>query len=298
MADSSKIVSIAGLGNVGSTMLTALTLYPREKSQIDEIIIYDLDENLSRRWEMECNQIYSLNTVHPRVSIAKKPEELFRADYFAFCVSVGVPEAGEEGESDIRLRQFRGNAGILEHYTELAVRSEFKGIFAVVSDPVDHLTRYALEKSGGRLLPRQFVGLGLGVMYARAKYLYPEGNNPEVFGAHGDLLEVINDPENYNAEISEKLTERVRNFNLEIRKLGYKPYTAPAISSGALALTAIIKKQPFYGAVYEDGIVWGSKLLPVNEGWERILPSGNIEIERLMQKNRKKVDAQYRSLLF
>jgi hypothetical protein len=80
-----------------------------------------------------------------------------------------------------------------------------------------------------------------------------------VFGPHGNGLVVVDDVENYDQEKSLRLTEKVLQANLELRKLGYKPYIAPAISSGALSLLALIEGQWHYSAGFLGGIFWGSR---------------------------------------
>lgn len=61
----------------------------------------------------------------------------------------------------------------------MARDKDFKGVFAVVSDPVDLLCKAVYDISNKNdmgafdydgLLPEQIEGFGLGVMYARAKY--------------------------------------------------------------------------------------------------------------------------------
>ena len=47
-----------------------------------------------------------------------------------------------------------------------------------------------------------------------------------------------NSIEHYDDALSRELTERVVQANLEMRRLGFKPYVAPALSSGALSLRA------------------------------------------------------------
>ena len=60
--------------------------------------------------------------------------------------------------------------------------------------------------------------------------------------------------------------------NLDMRRLGYKPYVAPALSSGALTLLALLRGQWHYASVYMDGIFMGCR--------SRLTPAG-IEVEQL-----------------
>ena len=92
------------------------------------------------------------------------------------------------------------------------------------------------------------------------------------FGPHGEDLVLANSIEHYDDALSRELTNRVAHANLEMRKLGYKPYVAPALSSGALTLLALLRGQWHYASVYMDGIFMGCR--------QRLTPSG-IEVEHL-----------------
>ncbi|MDD3032077.1 MAG: lactate dehydrogenase, partial [Atribacterota bacterium] len=112
----------------------------------------------------------------------------------------------------------------------------------------------------------QIRGFGLGVMNGRAAYYDMKKNrvnnylkNGRVFGPHGEGLLVADDVENYNKEQSSFLTEKVLQANIELRELGYKPYIAPALSSGALSLLSFMKGEWHYSAAYLGGIYWGSR---------------------------------------
>lgn len=265
-----KKLNILGLGDVGSTMALALCLYGKEA--ISEIGIFDLDANRVSRWEQELNQIAEpLCDGLPKV----KPigiEKIFDCDVFAFTASVGVPPVTVT-EGDVRVVQFQGNAKLVGHYAQMAVDKGFQGIFAIVSDPVDQLCRHALESSnrdadgnwhGRGLAPEQIRGYGLGVMNGRAAY-YAEkdgktfSNYGRVYGPHGKGLVVANDWRTglYDEVLSEKWTEETITANLQMRAIGHKPYIAPAVSSGAIALTKTLLGKKHYSCVSFDGFYYG-----------------------------------------
>ena len=129
------------------------------------------------------------------------------------------------------------------------------------------------------LAPEQIRGYGLGVMHARAAYF--AGLDRETahyiregraFGPHGEGLVIADSIENYNDRFSRYLTEKTKTANLEVRKLGYKPYIAPALSSGALSILATIRGQWHYSATFLGGVYMGAR--------NRLNASG-IELERL-----------------
>lgn len=266
-------VNVVGLGDVGGTLVTGLRLLGNDC--ISSIGIYDKDENKIKRWHFECGQILSPNLeIAPPEIEPLEESDLFNCDMFVFCVSVGVPEVGKEVQ-DVRLVQFKGNANIISYYAKAARKNNFKGIFAVVSDPVDLLCRAVFDASNRNesgeldydgLSPEQIRGYGLGVMNARAAFYAKEQEATEhyltegrAFGPHGEGLIIADSIENYCEEFSSYLTEKTKKANLDVRSYGFKPYIAPALSSGTLSLIATIKGHWHYSANFIGGTYMGSK---------------------------------------
>lgn len=279
-------INVVGLGDVGGTLLTGLKLLGVEK--IHSLGLYDRDASRMERYKYELSQILSPDMKENSIDIiALKEENLFDCDVFVFCVSVGVPEVGKEAQ-DVRLVQFKGNAKIIGHYATLARTKNFKGIFAVVSDPVDLLCKAAFTESNKDatgnmdfkgLAPEQIRGYGLGVMNARACYYAMQQDSTKhyihegrAFGPHGEGLIIADSIANYNEELSKALTHSTKTANLEVRSTGFKPYIAPALSSGTLSLLATINSQWHYSATFIGGTFMGSK--------NRLLTSGT-ELETL-----------------
>ena len=277
-------VTVVGLGDVGGTLITGLRLLGGDC--ISRINIYDRNENKMKRWEYECNQILSpsFEQFYPKV-VPIKEDDLFDCDMFVFCVSVGVPEVGKE-DVDVRLAQFQGNSKIIGYYSKLSRINNFKGIFSVVSDPVDLLCKTVFDESNkdssnnydfNGLAPEQIRGYGLGVMNARASYYASQNkehihylNEGRAFGPHGEGLIIADSIKNYNEKISDYLTDKTKKANLEVRSIGFKPYVAPALSSGSLSLIATIKGDWHYSATFVGGAFMGCR--------NKLTPSG-IELE-------------------
>ena len=55
---------------------------------------------------------------------------------------------------------------------------------------------------------------------------------------------------NYNNDLSAELTELAVTSNMKTREDGFKPYIAPAMSSGALSLIATLKGDWHYSSLY------------------------------------------------
>lgn len=257
-----KRLNVVGLGDVGGTLVTALKLLG---DGIREIGVYDPNESLCRRYEMELNQV--LDREKPVIRILKA-EELFDCDAFLFTASRGVPPLGVAG--DVRMLQFEKNRDMLKTYTKQAREAHFSGLFCQISDPVDQLSRCVFLQSNrdengnydfAGLLPEQVAGFGLGVMKARAAYMARRmGVDPSAlraYGPHGAGLVIANSPTEYDSELSSELTRLTVSANREVRALGFKPYIAPAISSAALSILSLLRGEEFHGAVPMGGVYFG-----------------------------------------
>ena len=272
-AGGKKRVNILAIGDVGSTMLMGLKLLGGDV--ISRIGICDISEKTAARWEFEMGQV-SLPwdyDAFPEVGIVP-PERLFDCDVFVFAASKGIPPVGS-GVRDVRMAQFESNAALVKHYARMARAQGFDGLWAAVSDPVDPLAKTAYLESnrdeygnwdGKGLLPEQVQGYGLGVMNARAAYYAKR--DPELasflkdgrsFGPHGEGLWIANSLSSYDEEISRRLTELTVTANLRMRELGFKPYAAPALSSGALSLLLTLRGEWHCGSVFLDGIYMGCR---------------------------------------
>lgn len=296
-------VNILALGDVGTTMLIGLRLLGGE--YISDIGIMDIRRENLERLEIEMNQVgYAFGEEDlPPVHICTE-EDLFDCDMLVFCASKGVPPVNEGSKEykDVRMAQLDANREIIQHYASLAKKSVFRGMVAVVSDPVDNLATAFLDASG--LEAYQVQGFGLGVMNMRALYYskrlgrdHPGSERAfslyetegRAFGPHGKDLVIANSIENYDDTASRILTEYTTNCNVRVRELGFKPYIAPALSSAAIPLIQTLNGSWHYSSVYmgtkskgaflgirnrmtENGIEYEDICVP-EELFERILQS-------------------------
>ena len=262
-------VTVVGLGDVGGTLLIGLVLLGRE---IDEISIYDPNEALCARYEMEMNQILpSEKDYLPRVRIVGK-EALFDCDLLALTASRGVPGL-DCAPGDVRMAQWEANRTLITPYARQARETGFQGVFCQIADPVDRLAREVFLKSNlasdgtpdfTGLLPEQVQGFGLGVMAARAAYFSRmEGRSFDqgrVYGPHGEGLVAANHwGDEYDSAASVRLTGLTRDANLRVRELGFKPYLAPGLSSAAISLVKMLRGQEYYGSVPLGGVYFGCR---------------------------------------
>ena len=279
-------VNLLALGDVGSTLLMGLRLMGGDV--ISSIGICDLREGVAQRWEFELNQIQLPGPYDalPPVEIVS-PEQLFDGDVFLFCASRFVPDTAVK-TGDMRMAQYRLNRELAALYAQKARQARYRGLFCVVSDPVDPLCRAVLTESNRApsgemdyqgLFSHQVRGFGLGVMNARAAYYARKDprfasflTDGRSFGPHGEDLVIANSIRHYDDALSRRLTEQAVRANLRMREMGFKPYVAPALSSGALSLLLCLRGQWHCSSTYLGGVFMGAR--------NRVTAAGT-ELERL-----------------
>ena len=306
-----KKIHIIAIGDVGGTLALGLKLLGGEV--ISQIGLFDINEKNSARYEFELNQINSClqdeNEMQydempreqgemrqefydfPNVSVIRE-DELFDCDILLFCATLGIPKIGEEkGEQkDVRMVQLERNKGLVKIYAKQAIEKNYEGKFYVVSDPVDPLCKAAYEEG---LKREQVRGFGLGVMNARANYYSQKSKvkNIEIyhkegraFGPHGGGLIIANSIKNYDEEASLWLTQKAETANLEMRELGFKPFIAPAISSGAISIIDLLKGKWNYSSICFGSAFWGCR----NRENREYIEIENPQLdERLMDRIKK-----------
>lgn len=293
-----KRVHLLAVGDVGGTLLMGLKLLGGDA--ISSIGICDLNPNTMARWTAEMGQVswpWAYDTL-PEVE-AVEPHHLFDCDVFIFAATRGIPAVGS-AVTDVRMAQFAANRPLVEQYARQARAAQFAGQFIVLSDPVDPLCRAAFlasnaapggEWDGQGLFAEQIRGFGLGVMNARAADLarrdrrfsafLSEGRS---FGPHGEGLVIANSVSHYDDTLSQELTDLVKTANLRIRDLGFKPYVAPALSSGAMQLLLMLREQWHCGSVCLGDVWFGCRSRRTAAGLEaEILPLPDALFDRLAQ---------------
>ncbi|MPM85030.1 hypothetical protein SDC9_132107 [bioreactor metagenome] len=153
---------------------------------------------------------------------------------------------------------------------------------------------------GMGLLAEQVQGYGLGVMNARAAALAQSDlrflsflSDGRSFGPHGEGLVIANSLKKYDDEISRELTELVKTANLRIRDLGFKPFVAPAVSSGAMQLLLTLRGQWHCGSVCLGGVWFGVR--------NRLTPKGleteSVDLPDELFSRLKETEATLKAIL-
>ena len=259
-------VTLLALGDVGSTLLMGLRLLGGDV--ISSLGICDVRENVASRWEFELDQIAPPEGGPLPEADIIAPEHLFDGDVFLFCASRMIPDTSVV-QGDVRMAQYALNRELVGHYARMAREKQYRGLFVVVSDMHARALYFA------RRDPRF------------ASYL-TEGR---AFGPHGEDLVLANSLTHYDDALSRELTEKVAHANLEMRKLGFKPYVAPALSSGALTLLALLRRRWHYASLYDGRVFMGCRSRLTDDGPETEHIPLPPALEKRLAETRAKLDA-------
>ena len=172
-------VTIVGAGAVGSTYAYALA----QSGFADEIVLTDLNGDLAKGQAMDLVQGVPYM---PPVEIHAGSDEDF-ADSDLVVVTAGAKQA--PGETRIAL--LRRNAGIIAGTMQRIAASGCSGVVLLVSNPVDILTKIALDASGWDRC--RVFGSGTVLDTARFRHALsrdakvdPRNVHGYILGEHGD----------------------------------------------------------------------------------------------------------------
>lgn len=178
----SKKVAIVGMGNVGSAFAYALML----RRLATDIVLIDLDQ---RRAEGEA---LDLNHGLPLVG----PMDVYAGTY-ADCADadlVVITAGANQKPGQTRLELLKQNAGIASEIVRQVLKQGGRPVILMTTNPVDVLTRVALDVAVPMGLPAGRVfGSGTVLDSSRFRHLLsksvgadPRGVHASVLGEHGD----------------------------------------------------------------------------------------------------------------
>lgn len=269
--DNKKVV-IVGTGNVGMAYAYALL---NQKTGTDEMVLVDINTD---KTEGEATDL--------RDGLGFTPGNLkMRAGTYADCGDadiVAITAGARQAEGETRVDLLRKNAAIFEPMIAEIVKSGFKGIFLVVSNPMDVLTYLVWKYSG---FPQERV-IGSGTLLDSSRLRYAVGHlldvNPKsvhgyVLGEHGDSEFVAWDSmavglkpvkSEFDAGQREEIEERVRDTAYRIiEKKGYTcwgigaclAYITEVIFTNAKTVIPVSNWDPYANVYYGYPCVVGRK---------------------------------------
>ncbi|PKD45152.1 L-lactate dehydrogenase [Rhodohalobacter barkolensis] len=170
----SRKVAIVGAGAVGATFAYAMA----QNGAADEICLIDLNNELCK------GQVLDLShglPFYPTINIYAGSEKDY-ADADVIVITAGA--AQKKGET--RLDLLKKNSAIIEGIVDQITAQDSKATIVVVTNPVDILTKIALERSGWDR--SRVIGSGTVLDSSRFKYLLSEFFNVYVGSIHAYIL--------------------------------------------------------------------------------------------------------------
>lgn len=177
----SKKVAIVGTGNVGMSYAYALL---NQKTHTDEMVLIDLDSEKTEGEAIDLRNGLGFTPGNLRIRSGTYKDT---KDADLVVITAGAKQA--PGET--RMHLLRKNAEIIKPMVTEIVRCGFKGIFLVVTNPMDVMTYLTWKYSG---FPQERV-IGSGTVLDSSRLMYEVGHlldiNPKsvdgfMLGEHGD----------------------------------------------------------------------------------------------------------------
>lgn len=275
------------------TLLTGLHLHWAAFC-ISSIGICDISDKVTARWEFEKNQIaypWAYDAL-PEVDVVK-PEDLFKCDVLYLSLL-------KESRRLVLASRMCGCTSL--KITPRSLRSmqdrraeHFKGLFAVVSDPVDPLTKTAWLESNkdenGILDLKDSARTGAGpdsALNARAAYYAKRDGSFLIFdggrsfGPHGRISS-SQIPLQVQRRAFKELTQLTVTANLHMRAIRFQAVYRTGIFLGAISLILMMRGEWHCGSVFMGGIFMGVKNRYTEYGLEtEILPLPDALYEQLL----------------
>jgi len=174
-------VVVVGCGNVGMSYCYALT---NQRTYVNELVLIDINEERVDGEVMDLNHCLAYSPT--KISIKRGNYDDCR-DAKIVVIAAGANQNPGETRMDLIYK----NSAIFKSIVESVMKSGFKGIFLVATNPLDVMTYLTYKYSG--LPSNQILGSGTTLDTARLKYIISEkiGVSPKdihayVMGEHGD----------------------------------------------------------------------------------------------------------------
>lgn len=174
-------VVIIGCGNVGMSYAYALL---NQKTQVNELVLIDLDENRIIGEVMDLNHCLAYSPSKINIKVGNYSD---CKDAKIVCIAAGA----NQNPGETRMDLINKNSKIFKSIVENVVSSGFDGIFLIATNPLDVMTYLTYKYS--KFPPNKVIGSGTTLDTARLRYLISDkiGINPKnihayVIGEHGD----------------------------------------------------------------------------------------------------------------
>ena len=170
----SRKVAIVGAGAVGSTFAYALA----QSGLADQIVLVDRSKELAQGQALDLSHGQPF---FPTVSIEAGDKNDY-ADADLIVLTAGA--AQKPGETRLQLMQ--KNAAVVESVCGDIVAADSQAVLLVVTNPVDVMTRVAIDATGWKT--HRVIGSGTVLDSARLRYLISRTSGVDVHNVHAYIL--------------------------------------------------------------------------------------------------------------
>ncbi len=264
-------IGIIGCGSVGMSYAFALLT----SGVCNELVLIDRDHKRIKGEAKDLNHGLAYSPEKMTV-YAGDYDDLFDADLAVICAG------GPHHKGETRLDLSQRNTDILCDVVPRIIDSGFNGIYIVVTNPVDVMTRVTLELSGAA--PEKVIGSGTTLDSARLRFLCgryfgidPRNVHAYVVGEHGDSEFVLWSSamiatKTVNEIISESkgkyYIEDMISIEDEVRRAAYSIIEAKGSTCYGIAMALIRLTKAIYGD--ENSVLTLSSYLQGEYGQEDV----------------------------
>lgn len=212
-------ITVVGAGNIGSTASLLLV----ERGLCNELVLIDIARDKVEGVALDLEHCKSM---YGGIKVVGSSDYSVSMNSDIVVVTAGIPRMPGESRLDLAKK----NAGIMKGVARKLARFT-KGIYLVVSNPVDVLTYIALKETS--MPPQKVFGLGTMLDTLRLRSLMPGNMDTSkvfVIGEHGDSMVPVFSGIEGNRDSMMKFFEEVRYGAAQvIKKRGYTAF-APSVA--------------------------------------------------------------------
>ena len=278
-------ITVVGAGAVGATCADNIA----RKELAQELVILDIKEGLAEGKALDLTQTAALLGFDTRIT-GSTNDYAKTAGSDVVVITSGIPRKPGMTREDL----IGTNASIVKGVTENILKHSPDAIIIVISNPMDTMTRLALQSSG---LPKnRIIGMGGILDSARFKcYLSqalncsPNDLNAVVIGGHGDttMIPLIRYATWNSAPVSQFLNEEQQQKVVSdtmvggatlTKLIGTSAWYAPGAAGAALVESIVRDEKKLFaccvsltGEYGQNDICLGVPVIIGRNGWERIV---------------------------
>ncbi len=280
-SDDKRKIAVIGCGSVGVSYAFSLM----NQGICNELVLIDIDRDKS--WGEATDLGHGLVFSPEKMMIYSGDySDCMDADIAVLCAGAGGMAGGD------RIALLQRNTDVFADIVPKIVSSGFNGIFVVVSNPVDIMSRVTLELSG--FAPNKVIGTGTTLDTARLRYLLgsyfsidPRNVHAYIIGEHGDsefavwsgamvatkpILKIIEEHK------GKYYYEDLIRIEEDVRKAAYKIIDAKGSTCYGIAMALTRLTKAIYGD--ENSVLTVSSLLEGEYGEDDVYIGSPVVINR------------------